>query len=541
MADHHLLSVHSGFLESLAALDKSDQKRVRATIKQLTSEGLTGGTRQHKVGLFVSLSSSMDLRIIAARQGGRLVLLHVNHHDDAYDWAERRTATIDDHGTLLAVTPHNQERDPTADVTTTLSPSRFSALPGPIASMLEDAHHDEGAFLEVVSCLSPEYQEIALAASIDLQTDMGPSDVIVVDDEVLEFALQYPEHRWRVFLHPQQRHVVDRPVEGHLLLRGGPGTGKTICLVHRFVKLAKTYSPPPLLVVLNQAAEEAIRESCELLGQPPSTDSICSVRDLPTDRDELAQFLRPYASVLIDESQDLPIDLVRPFLELLERGAELPPLFIAYDPNQAISQPSGNALRRLEEFCDTVTLNYCYRSTSQIIDTAHDLLARLHNDYAGKDYENEQHIEASREIATAGAVAALLGPEVTVIEASPRSLISNAVDACRRLAAETDEVLSAILVCDSPREFLVAKDELQSEFPEANVYAPRDCKGLEFRRGLVVDLVSHETIRADSVVHSRYQLLLGLYVGITRFRDSLTCVVTSNSPLYRDRLESDRE
>lgn len=45
--------------------------------------------------------------------------------------------------------------------------------------------------------------------------------------------------RWRVFLHPQQQHYVDRPWKGSYKISGGAGTGKTVVLLHRARALAR--------------------------------------------------------------------------------------------------------------------------------------------------------------------------------------------------------------------------------------------------------------------------------------------------------------
>lgn len=44
---------------------------------------------------------------------------------------------------------------------------------------------------------------------------------------------------WRVFLHPQQRRIVDQTYSGSARITGGAGTGKTVVLLHRARALAK--------------------------------------------------------------------------------------------------------------------------------------------------------------------------------------------------------------------------------------------------------------------------------------------------------------
>lgn len=58
---------------------------------------------------------------------------------------------------------------------------------------------------------------------------------------------------WKVFLHPEQRRWAQRGYNGPFRLSGGAGTGKTVVLVHRAVRLAKAPVPvdglPPRVVL----------------------------------------------------------------------------------------------------------------------------------------------------------------------------------------------------------------------------------------------------------------------------------------------------
>ncbi len=536
LGDQQAVQLHAGFLDALAALDSRDQKRVRSMIGQLSEGEETKGARRHNVGDFVSLSASMDLRVIATSDSNGLVLLHADHHDEAYRWAKRHSNVLSDQGSLLAVLPV-QSRTGVAGPhrSETSHPSRFAALPRPVADLL-DGIEDESELIETIAALSPEWQEVALAASLH-EIEVGPpSDIVAVDDELLEYALRLPEDRWRVFLHPRQRFVVDAPLDGHLLVKGGPGTGKTICLIHRFVRLCSdSTGSRPLLVALSPASEQAMEDACTTLGHSPDPQLLCAVQDLPPARDELEIQLTKYSSVLIDEGQDLPVDLIRNILELLERGSAIPPLFISFDSNQAIVQPSGDALGRLVEYCDVVTLRYCYRSTEQIVTTAGGLIDRLHHDYSGGNHEHSHHIAASRDESTAGTVTALLGPEVVVTETSLGSMQEKMMEFGTELLEWRDGSSAMILVAESPDAFGDMKSKLVESLPDLNVLSPRECKGLEFRHGVVVDLINHGSVDPGRTTRARYQALAGLYVAVTRFRHSVSCLASSGSPLLADR------
>jgi superfamily I DNA/RNA helicase len=65
------------------------------------------------------------------------------------------------------------------------------------------------------------------------------------DDATLDAILRAPLAQWRVFLHPEQRKVVQAHANGPMRVMGGAGTGKTIALLHRAVYLLRHVYPDP--------------------------------------------------------------------------------------------------------------------------------------------------------------------------------------------------------------------------------------------------------------------------------------------------------
>ena len=62
----------------------------------------------------------------------------------------------------------------------------------------------------------------------------------VVEDELeLAAILHAPLEKWRVFLHPSQRNLVERSWNGPVRVLGGAGTGKTVAALHRAKYLAQ--------------------------------------------------------------------------------------------------------------------------------------------------------------------------------------------------------------------------------------------------------------------------------------------------------------
>ena len=63
--------------------------------------------------------------------------------------------------------------------------------------------------------------------------------VVIDDDRELEEMFSAPLERWRVFLHPSQRRLVERDWNGPVRVLGGAGTGKTVVAMHRTRWLAR--------------------------------------------------------------------------------------------------------------------------------------------------------------------------------------------------------------------------------------------------------------------------------------------------------------
>jgi superfamily I DNA/RNA helicase len=62
---------------------------------------------------------------------------------------------------------------------------------------------------------------------------------VVEDDADMERIVGASLERWRVFLHPSQKRIVENPAKTPMLVRGAAGTGKTVVAMHRAVSLVQ--------------------------------------------------------------------------------------------------------------------------------------------------------------------------------------------------------------------------------------------------------------------------------------------------------------
>ncbi|MEE4423372.1 hypothetical protein [Streptomyces bugieae] len=559
------LAVHLQFLRSMGELETVDYKRVREAVSAIADGYEGNGLRKHKVGPWVSFSAGMNLRIIAVETKHRTVLAHVDHHDAAYRWAEDHTAVIDADDALLAVLPEAKPLGSQLAASQGVGSGNSAAqdgqprfavsaevlvglgVPRPLAKQL--ARHRDEDLLEVISYLAPELQENALSALAERDapgavTSAGPSDVVVVDDELLAFALTLPTELWRVFLHPKQRYVVDLPFDQHVLLRGGPGTGKTVAMAHRFLRLTqecrKAGTTGPVMLVLNNVTRQIVTRQLAQLGVPAADIDVRLVSELPKARNRLLHVLSEVGPLVIDEGQDLPVTFVAALAEFIEDCKTIPPITLSYDANQAIFHPSEKALSKLRQDVNLITLTYCYRASREIIHAALGVLSNLHANYRGRDFQNRHHVEAARDTATARMKTPITGPKVEIqLITEPRQLCARAVNAIQRLFERYGDPsgLAVIVAADQHGSLLRELRSALAAYPfDVPVITPTTTKGEEYLAGVVVDGLDH-SIRhegeAEEVTIGRYKFLSGLYVAVTRFRNRLVVITTStDSPIH---------
>src|SRR6476620_8481706 len=87
------------FTDSLARLTGDEQKAAKTTAFDLQMNPANPGLSFHKLDKardknFWSVRVSKDIRLIVHKNEASILLCYVNHHDKAYDWAERRRLEV---------------------------------------------------------------------------------------------------------------------------------------------------------------------------------------------------------------------------------------------------------------------------------------------------------------------------------------------------------------------------------------------------------------------------------------------------------------
>jgi superfamily I DNA/RNA helicase/mRNA-degrading endonuclease RelE of RelBE toxin-antitoxin system len=272
------------FTDSLSRLTGDEQKAVKTTAFDLQTNPAHPSLQFHKLEKakdrrFWSVRGSRDLRLIVHKGDDSLLLCYVAHHDDAYDWAERRKLEV--HPTtgaaqLVEVRETIREIEVPRYVETEQPPAAarkpFQQLSnetmlgyGVPPDWLDDVRQaTDDTYLALSDHLPREAAEALLEIATGGMPQPSPAaafadaalpDVtaqafdhpdaqrrfrVMSNVEELERALDFPWDKWAVFLHPAQRALVERYFSGPARVSGSAGTGKTIVALHRAVFLART-------------------------------------------------------------------------------------------------------------------------------------------------------------------------------------------------------------------------------------------------------------------------------------------------------------
>jgi hypothetical protein len=264
------------FTESLARLTGEEQKAAKITAFDLQTNPAQPGMQLHKLDKardpnFLSVRVSRDIRLIVHRTAASLLLCYVDHHDQAYRWAERRK--LETHpktgaAQLVEIRETVQEIFiPTYVEAAQPAPAKawlFEHIAeeallsyGVPAEWLPDVRQaNEDTLLTLADHLPSEAAEALLELATGgkpqavppIATGVNPFDHpdaqrrfrVMHNIEELQRALEYPWEKWTIFLHPAQRQLVERDYGGPARVAGSAGTGKTIVALHRAVFLART-------------------------------------------------------------------------------------------------------------------------------------------------------------------------------------------------------------------------------------------------------------------------------------------------------------
>lgn len=219
--------------------------------------------------------------VIAPEVGDTFLLVHIDMHDKAYDWARNKRFEVHKATGVFQVfdleevqnaaegEPRPEENINNYPLNQLTNDELFNVgVPGPLIPAVRAIRTDSG--LESLSRYLPadcrdilygiaagmtveEALQEMLGVTVDAlpedlegggdfrMIDKAPNfDLVLVDgEEHLKDILAASLEEWRIFLHPYQKKLVEWETKGPLSITGSAGTGKTVALMHRAVHLVK--------------------------------------------------------------------------------------------------------------------------------------------------------------------------------------------------------------------------------------------------------------------------------------------------------------
>lgn len=290
---HMTVAVSDSFFTAYARLPKNQQAKVMNFVNKFRLDPTSGGIHYEtlknvKDRRLRSVRIDDDYRGILCKPNKENVylLLWVDKHDAAYQWARNRVCEINpllgtvqvfcvDETVDLRNADSAEDNKPTTQgLFDDIRDRELLAMGVPeiqlemirgIESLAQLNDMVDAVPFNVFTALTWLAQEEPLTEVMAILAECGGEEKRVVDTEDFSKALDHPISRqhfqvdpsedelarmfnaplekWRVFLHPLQRKLVERDWSGPVRVLGGAGTGKTVVAMHRAAWLAGQLAP----------------------------------------------------------------------------------------------------------------------------------------------------------------------------------------------------------------------------------------------------------------------------------------------------------
>ncbi|GAB6905090.1 UvrD/REP helicase [Desulfosarcina cetonica] len=280
------VAIASDFFTSFSKVPRKQQAKVLDFINKFRSDPMLPGINYERIVCAkdpnmrsVRIDQSYRGIVLKPESGNVYVLLWVDHHDEAYRWAENKTYQIHpetgslqvidvEAGDPSQVIAESQSDDGEKGLFDDVRDRHLLKLGVPeqqlqvvrgvrdesdldrLAGQIPQEAYESLFFIASGYSLEDVFQEIEASEAkkpVDTE-DFGAAlenpdsrrrFYVVEDDLELAAMLNAPLEKWRVFLHPSQQKLVERSWNGPVRVLGGAGTGKTVAAIHRAKWLAQ--------------------------------------------------------------------------------------------------------------------------------------------------------------------------------------------------------------------------------------------------------------------------------------------------------------
>lgn len=279
------IALASTFFDSLAALPSQIREKTMRFIKKFINDPKSPAINYeniHDASDSGMRSVRIDLNyrgiVYKPKKGNVHLLLWVDKHDEAYAWAKKAQCTINPKlGSIqlwfseadnLFIHQNENIAESQVALFSHFSDRKLLKLGIPEGCLSKVRTIKDQSQLEGLTHILPKeayealywlaagdnYEEVyaSLTPQASNQIDVEDFDealnhcdtlrrfYVVENEKALDDMLHAPLEKWRVFLHPLQRKIVEKEWNGPVRVLGGAGTGKTIAAIHRAKWLAES-------------------------------------------------------------------------------------------------------------------------------------------------------------------------------------------------------------------------------------------------------------------------------------------------------------
>lgn len=274
------VAISQDFFNAFAALPKSKQNKVMEFLSKFRSNPEANGFNYEKIHnasdpnmRSVRIDDAYRAILIREDEANVYLLLWVDHHDEAYQWAEKKRCVLN-HATGSIQVYETQETAPVEEAPAvktekplfasisdetlqrlgvpeellayarTLTESDFDGAKGKLPRDAYEALDFVRIGMDPDEVIAELYGDTSKGSTGDmasaLQNPITKMQFYIAEgEEDLKAMMNAPLEMWRVYLHPSQRRIVEhKPYSGPVRILGGAGTGKTVVAMHRAKELA---------------------------------------------------------------------------------------------------------------------------------------------------------------------------------------------------------------------------------------------------------------------------------------------------------------
>jgi len=340
------LFLYERFLESYTQLPKQIQKKVMDFIKKFKNDPTLHSIHLEPISSFkdpqmrtARIDQKYRAIIHAASSGEIYHLLWVDTHDEAMAWAGNKVFEWNQHTQVYQIYEHQEVVQAVLTGPAPVEKKTFfsqfpdeklqqTGVPAPLLPSVKtidnieeleqmESYLPREAFeslfylldgIPIEQVLSEIEQGKEKSASFNEQLMSANNQrhfVQVEGDDTLVNLLQGDLRKWKIFLHPSQRAIVEKEYPGSFKVSGAAGTGKTVVALHRLKFLARRVAGKRVFfTTFTKSLVQNLRQQVSELDIPFDKIVLSNIHDFIVTRAKELRLVEPDHKILDFSSRD---------------------------------------------------------------------------------------------------------------------------------------------------------------------------------------------------------------------------------------------